>query len=452
MLRAQGGAAILVRGDTAPEDVGGMHASEGILTQRGGMTSHAAVVARGLGRPCVSGAGEVQIDFDNQLARIGKTELKTGDIITVDGTSGNVMRGEVPTLEPELTGAFATLMGWADDIRTMGIRTNAETPPEAARARKLGAEGIGLCRTEHMFFDPERILLVRQMILAQDAEKRREALEGLMPNQKSDFAALFEIMKGLPVTIRLLDPPLHEFLPAAGDDIDALAEALEETPAALRARIVNLSESNPILSHRGSRLAITAPEIYDMQLRAIFSALSEADATQNVEVMFPLISDARELAVLIERVAPIAEAMGIAPDRYSMGAMIEVPRAALLADRLAEKIDFFSFGTNDLTQTALGISRDDAANFMHVYQEAEIYETDPFVSIDVDGVGQLVHMGADKGRSVRADIKLGICGEHGGDPKSVAFCETVGLDYVSCSPFRVPIARLAAAQATLTED
>ena len=446
---ANGEKVILVRMETSPEDIHGMYAAAAILTSRGGMTSHAAVVARGLGRPCVSGAGEVQIDFDNQVARIGKTELKTGDVITVDGTSGNVMRGEVPTLEPELTGAFATLMGWADDIRSMGIRTNAETPPEAARARKLGAEGIGLCRTEHMFFDPERILLVRQMILAQDAEKRREALEGLMPNQKSDFAALFEIMKGLPVTIRLLDPPLHEFLPAAGDDIDALAEALEETPAALRARIVNLSESNPMLGHRGSRLAITAPEIYDMQLRAIFSALSEADASQNVEVMFPLISDARELAVLIERVAPIAEAMGIAPDRYSMGAMIEVPRAALLADRLAEKIDFFSFGTNDLTQTTFGLSRDDSGTFLPAYMARGLLDSDPFARLDEEGVGALMALASEKGRSVKADLKLGLCGEHGGQPASILYCQSLGLDYVSCSPFRVPIARLAAAQAAI---
>ena len=449
---ANGEKVILVRMETSPEDIHGMYAAAAILTSRGGMTSHAAVVARGLGRPCVSGAGEVQIDFDNQLARIGKTELKTGDIITVDGTSGNVMRGEVPTLEPELTGAFATLMGWADDIRTMGIRTNAETPPEAARARKLGAEGIGLCRTEHMFFDPQRILLVRQMILAQDAEKRRQALEGLMPNQKSDFAALFEIMQGLPVTIRLLDPPLHEFLPALGDDIDALAEALEETPAALRARIVNLSESNPMLGHRGSRLAITAPEIYDMQLQAIFSALSEADGAQNVEIMFPLISDARELSVLIERVTPIAEAMGIAPSRYSLGAMIEVPRAALLADRLAEKIDFFSFGTNDLTQTTFGLSRDDSGTFLPAYMARGLLDSDPFARLDEEGVGALMALATEKGRGVKADLKLGLCGEHGGQSASILFCQSLGLDYVSCSPFRVPIARLAAAQAAIASS
>ena len=449
---ANGEKVILVRMETSPEDIHGMYAAAAILTSRGGMTSHAAVVARGLGRPCVSGAGEVQIDFDNQLARIGKTELKTGDIITVDGTSGNVMRGEVPTLEPELTGAFATLMGWADDIRTMGIRTNAETPPEAARARKLGAEGIGLCRTEHMFFDPQRILLVRQMILAQDAQKRRQALEGLMPNQKSDFAALFEIMQGLPVTIRLLDPPLHEFLPALGDDIDALAEALEETPAALRARIVNLSESNPMLGHRGSRLAITAPEIYDMQLQAIFSALSEADGAQNVEIMFPLISDARELSVLIERVTPIAEAMGIAPSRYSLGAMIEVPRAALLADRLAEKIDFFSFGTNDLTQTTFGLSRDDSGTFLPAYMARGLLDSDPFARLDEEGVGALMALATEKGRGVKADLKLGLCGEHGGQSASILFCQSLGLDYVSCSPFRVPIARLAAAQAAIASS
>ena len=446
---ANGEKVILVRMETSPEDIHGMYAAAAILTSRGGMTSHAAVVARGLGRPCVSGAGEVQIDFDNQVARIGKTELKTGDIITVDGTSGNVMRGEVPTLEPELTGAFATLMSWADDIRTMGIRTNAETPAEAARARKLGAEGIGLCRTEHMFFDPQRILLVRQMILAQNAEKRRDALDGLMPNQKADFSALFEIMQGLPVTIRLLDPPLHEFLPAAGDDIDALAEALEESPVALRARIVNLSESNPMLGHRGSRLAITAPEIYDMQLQAIFSALGEAEDTQKVEIMFPLISDARELQVLIDRVAPIAEAMGIGSDRYSLGAMIEVPRAALLADRLADKIDFFSFGTNDLTQTTFGLSRDDSGTFLPSYMSRGLLDSDPFARLDEDGVGALMALAGEKGRRVKPELKLGLCGEHGGQPASILFCHSLGLDYVSCSPFRVPIARLAAAQAAI---
>ena len=448
---ANGERVILVRMETSPEDIHGMYAAAAILTSRGGMTSHAAVVARGLGRPCVSGAGELQIDFESQVARIGKTALKTGDVITVDGTSGNVMRGEVPTLEPELTGAFATLMGWADEIRTMGIRTNAETPPEAARARKLGAEGIGLCRTEHMFFDPQRILLVRQMILAQDSETRRQALDGLMPNQQADFAALFEIMSGLPVTIRLLDPPLHEFLPAAGDDISPLAKALDESPQALRARIVNLSESNPMLGHRGSRLAVTAPEIYDMQLRAIFAALGEADAAQRVEIMFPLITGARELQAMIDRVEPIAQAAGIDRARYRLGAMIEVPRAALLADRLAEKIDFFSFGTNDLTQTTFGLSRDDSGTFLPAYLSAGLLDSDPFARLDEDGVGALMQLAADKGRSVRPDLKLGLCGEHGGHPASIAFCQSMGLDYVSCSPFRVPIARLAAAQAALAQ-
>ena len=446
---ANGESVILMRMETSPEDIHGMYAAAGILTSRGGMTSHAAVVARGLGRPCVSGAGDIQIDFDAQLARIGKIELKPGDIITVDGTSGNVMRGEVPTLEPELTGAFATLMGWADEFRTMGIRTNAETPPEAARARKLGAEGIGLCRTEHMFFDPQRILMVRQMILAQDGDKRREALDALMPNQKSDFAALFDIMSGLPVTIRLLDPPLHEFLPAAGDDIDALAAALDETPTALRARIVNLTESNPMLGHRGSRLAVTAPEIYDMQLRAIFSALSEADAAQTVEIMFPLITGARELQAMVDRVAPIAQETGIDDSRYRLGAMIEVPRAALIADRLAEKIDFFSFGTNDLTQTTFGLSRDDAGTFLPAYLSGGLLDSDPFARLDEDGVGALMALAGEKGRAVKADLKLGLCGEHGGHPASIAFCQSLGLDYVSCSPFRLPIARLAAAQAAL---
>ena len=448
---ANGEKVILLRMETSPEDIHGMYAAAAILTSRGGMTSHAAVVARGLGRPCVSGAGDVQIDYENQIARIGKAELKAGDIITVDGTSGNVMRGEVPTLEPELTGAFATLMGWADSFRTMGIRTNAETPPEAARARKLGAEGIGLCRTEHMFFDPQRILMVRQMILAQNADKRREALAELMPNQQVDFSTLFEIMQGLPVTIRLLDPPLHEFLPAAGDNIDALAEALDEAPTALRARITALSESNPMLGHRGSRLAVTAPEIYDMQLNAIFSALSTADKKQTVEIMFPLITGERELQAMVERVAPLAEAAGISHDRYRLGAMIEVPRAALLADRLAEKIDFFSFGTNDLTQTTFGMSRDDAGTFLPAYLSGTLLDSDPFARLDEDGVGALMALAAEKGRSVKKDLKLGLCGEHGGHPASIAFCQSLGLSYVSCSPFRVPIARLAAAQAALAE-
>ena len=448
---ANGEKVILLRMETSPEDIHGMYAAAAILTSRGGMTSHAAVVARGLGRPCVSGAGDVQIDYENQMARIGKAELKAGDIITVDGTSGNVMRGEVPTLEPELTGAFATLMGWADGFRTMGIRTNAETPPEAARARKLGAEGIGLCRTEHMFFDPQRILMVRQMILAQNADTRREALAELMPNQQADFSTLFEIMQGLPVTIRLLDPPLHEFLPAAGDNIDALAEALDEAPTALRARITALSESNPMLGHRGSRLAVTAPEIYDMQLNAIFAALSAADKKQTVEIMFPLITGERELQAMVDRVAPLAEAAGIAPDRYRLGAMIEVPRAALLADRLAEKIDFFSFGTNDLTQTTFGMSRDDAGTFLPAYLSGALLDSDPFARLDEDGVGALMALAAEKGRAVKKDLKLGLCGEHGGHPASIAFCQSLGLSYVSCSPFRVPIARLAAAQAALAE-
>ena len=447
---ANGEKVILVRMETSPEDIHGMYAAAAILTSRGGMTSHAAVVARGLGRPCVSGAGDVQIDFDKQLAHIGTTELKTGDIITVDGTSGQVMVGEVPTLEPELTGAFATLMGWADDIRTMGIRTNAETPPEVARARKLGAEGIGLCRTEHMFFDPQRIFLVRKMILAQDDKVRREALDALMPNQKSDFVALFDIMKGLPVTLRLLDPPLHEFLPAAHDDVDALAEALGETPEALRARIVNLTESNPMLGHRGSRLAVTAPEIYDMQLRAIFAALGEAsDAAQSVEIMFPLITGERELQAMIDRVAPLAEEAGIDASRYRLGVMIEVPRAAIVADRLAEKVDFFSFGTNDLTQTTFGLSRDDSGTFLPSYLSAGLMDSDPFARLDEEGVGALMALACEKGRGVKPALKLGLCGEHGGQPDSIAFCQSLGLDYVSCSPFRVPIARLAAAQAAL---
>ena len=450
-LAAQGKDVVLVRMETSPEDIQGMYAARAILTSRGGMTSHAAVVARGLGRPCVSGAGQLHIDYDRQTAQVEKQELKEGDVITVDGTSGRIMLGAVPTLEAELTGDFGSLMAWADARRTMGIRTNAETARDAARALRFGAEGIGLCRTEHMFFDPERIALVREMILAANAAAREKALAQLMPMQRDDFASLFDTMGARPVTIRLLDPPLHEFLPHADDNISALADALGQTQEQLRGRIGELVESNPMLGHRGSRLGITAPEIYTMQLRAIFAAMKANKGKTPVEIMFPLIVDAAELRILKALVPPLAAEYGIADAAYQLGTMIEVPRAAVVADALAEEAVFFSFGTNDLTQTALGVSRDDAARFLPAYVSQGIMEKDPFASFDVAGVGPIVQMAADKGRAVRPDLKLGICGEHGGDPASIVAFYQMGFDYVSCSPFRVPIARLAAAQAAIKD-
>ena len=443
---------ILLRMETSPEDIHGMYAAQAILTSRGGMTSHAAVVARGLGRPCVSGAGQVLIDNEQQVARIGDEELREGDVITVDGTSGRVMRGEVPTMEPELSGDFGTLMGWADERRHLAVRANAETEKDAARARRFGAQGIGLCRTEHMFFEPSRIALVRQMILAKDTNARQSALDALQPEQEKDFIALFNAMQGLPVTIRLLDPPLHEFLPRPEDDISALAEALGETTSQLRAAILAMTESNPMLGHRGSRLAVTAPEIYTMQLRAIFAAMAASAPEAPVEIMFPLIASGGELAQMIAPVAELAAAYGVSEDAYAIGTMIEVPRAALIADKLAAQVAFFSFGTNDLTQTTFGLSRDDAGSFLPRYISRQILSADPFAKLDEDGVGALMAMAAEKGRAVNAHLKLGVCGEHGGDPSSIAFCHKLGFDYVSCSPFRVPIARLAAAQAALRMD
>ena len=448
-LAAQGKDVVLVRMETSPEDIHGMYAARAILTSRGGMTSHAAVVARGLGRPCVSGAGQLHIDNDRRTAQVDKQEFKEGDIVTVDGTSGRIMLGAVPTLEAELTGDFGALMAWADARRTMGIRTNAETVRDATRALRFGAEGIGLCRTEHMFFDPARIALVREMILAVDAAAREKALAQLMPMQRDDFAGLFKTMGTRPVTIRLLDPPLHEFLPHADDDIGGLAEALGQSQEQLRARIGELVESNPMLGHRGSRLGITAPEIYAMQLRAIFAAMKANKGKTPVEIMFPLIVDAAELRILKALVPPLAAEYGIDEATYQLGTMIEVPRAAVVADELAKEAVFFSFGTNDLTQTALGVSRDDAARFLPAYVSQGIMEKDPFASFDVAGVGPIVQMAVDKGRAVRPELKLGICGEHGGDPASIAAFYEMGFDYISCSPFRVPIARLAAAQAAI---
>ncbi|WP_374527409.1 pyruvate, phosphate dikinase [Novosphingobium sp.] len=452
----RGEAVILVRVETSPEDIHGMHAAKGILTARGGMTSHAAVVARGMGRPCVSGASGLSIDMAARTLRIGNRELKEGDVITLDGTTGDVMAGLVKTIEPELVGDFGTLMEWADKHRRMKVRTNAETPADCRVARQFGAEGIGLCRTEHMFFDDKRIAAVRQMILAEDEAGRRAALAKLLPEQRADFQAIFEVMAGLPVTIRLLDPPLHEFLPHADAEFEELSETIGIGVETLKRRAAELYEFNPMLGHRGCRLGITFPEIYEMQARAIFEAACDVAAQGGEapvpEVMIPLVATAKELEILKAVVDQAAAEVFAEKGRtlhYQVGTMIELPRAALMADKIAEVGEFFSFGTNDLTQTTLGLSRDDAAKFLGVYVEKGVFARDPFVSLDVEGVGQLVELAAERGRKTRPDIKLGICGEHGGDPASIAFCEQVGLDYVSASPFRVPIARLAAAQAAL---
>ena len=455
-LAERGEAVILVRVETSPEDIHGMHAAKGILTARGGMTSHAAVVARGMGRPCVSGAPGVSIDMATRTLRIGNRELKEGDQITLDGSTGEVMAGHVPTIEPELVGDFGVLMGWADQHRRMKVRTNAETPDDCRTARQFGAEGVGLCRTEHMFFDSSRIAAVRQMILAEDEAGRRAALAKLLPEQRADFHAIFEVMAGLPVTIRLLDPPLHEFLPHADAEFAELSDVIGIGVDTLKRRAEELHEFNPMLGHRGCRLGITFPEIYEMQARAIFEAACDVAAAHGAEVfpevMIPLVATKKELAILRALVDRTAAAVFAEKGRtiaYYVGTMIELPRAALMAGEIAEEGEFFSFGTNDLTQTTLGVSRDDAGKFLVAYVEQGIFARDPFVSLDVDGVGQLVQLAAERGRATRANIKLGICGEHGGDPASIAFCEEVGLDYVSASPYRVPISRLAAAQAAL---
>jgi len=455
-MKAQGKKVILVRVETSPEDIHGMHAAQGILTTRGGMTSHAAVVARGMGKPCVSGAGSIRVDYAKRELSSGEHTLKAGDIITIDGTTGQVLLGRVPMLEPELSGEFSTLMQWADKVRRLGVRANADTPADARAARNFGAEGIGLCRTEHMFFEADRILAVREMILADDEKGRRAALAKLLPMQREDFAALFEIMQGLPVTIRLLDPPLHEFLPHTEEEIAEVAQAMGTSPDKLRRRKQELSEFNPMLGFRGCRLAIAYPEIAEMQARAIFeAAVAAAKKTGSAvvpEVMVPLIASKAEFDLVKARIDAMAEAVTTESRfkiNYQVGTMIELPRAALQAGEIAETAEFFSFGTNDLTQTTFGISRDDAALFLNTYVEKGVFAGDPFVSIDQSGVGELVKIGTERGRAVRPKLKIGICGEHGGDPASVSFCDEVGLDYVSCSPFRVPIARLAAAQAAL---
>jgi pyruvate,orthophosphate dikinase len=444
---------ILCRTETSPEDIHGMHAAEGILTARGGMTSHAAVVARGMGKPCVSGAGDVVIDYKSRQLTVQGRQLKEGDQITIDGSSGEVLLGAIRMIQPKLTGDFSTLMGWADAVRRLKVRANAETAQDAETARKFGAEGIGLCRTEHMFFEPERILHVRRMILAETAEERRAALAQIEPAQKQDFISIFKIMKGLPVTIRLLDPPLHEFLPQGEDEIAALAKALSIAPEKVRLRIARLHEANPMLGLRGSRLGIVYPEIYEMQARAIFEAAQavkkETGETVTPEIMVPLIATKAEMDILKAQIDKVAAGSNF--KGYLTGTMIELPRAALAAGSIAETAEFFSFGTNDLTQTTFGISRDDAGSFLPAYQAQGILGADPFASIDTEGVGELVKTAVDRGRKTRKELKLGICGEHGGDPASIRFFEGAGLDYVSCSPFRVPIARLAAAQAALKD-
>ena len=448
--------AILVRVETSPEDIHGMHAAKGILTSRGGMTSHAAVVARGMGRPCVSGSGDINIDYETKQFKAGDKIVKEGDVITIDGGSGKVMLGTVPTVKPEISGYFSTIMKWADQFRKLKVRTNAETAKDTKIAREFGAEGIGLCRTEHMFFDEERILSVRQMILSRSIDDRNNALDKLLPHQKNDFKEIFKTMYGLPVTVRLLDPPLHEFLPKSDKDIEEVARSLNLGVKEIKDRISELHEQNPMLGHRGCRLGISFPEIYEMQCKAIFEALVECKKEKSksaiAEIMIPLVSTDLELKILrdlVNRVAKNIQAHHKVKIDYIVGTMIELPRAALQAKAISKYADFFSFGTNDLTQTTLGISRDDSGKFLNDYVDHKIFEKDPFVSIDEDGVGELVEIASIRGRKQNKKLKLGICGEHGGDPKSIEFCSKVGLNYVSCSPFRVPIARLAAAQAEL---
>ena len=451
---------ILVRIETSPEDIHGMHAAQGILTARGGMTSHAAVVARGMGKCCVAGCGDIKVDYRTQQFVTAKgVTIKKGDVITLDGSTGEVIKGAVPTVQPELTGDFGLLMNWVDKYRRLKVRTNADTPHDSAVARKFGAEGIGLCRTEHMFFEGERIMAVREMILAEDIEGRKRALSKILPMQKGDFLGIFREMKGLPVTIRLLDPPLHEFLPHTEKDLEELAQVMKVPAATLKHKVDFLHEFNPMLGHRGCRLGITFPEIYDMQVQAIMEAACELVKNEGYdiipEIMIPLIAEVKELKILRANAVRVADEIiaryGVKVE-YLIGTMIELPRAALTADEIAQEAEFFSFGTNDLTQTTYGLSRDDAGKFLPYYVEREIFPNDPFVALDQNGVGQLVKMGCEKGRKTRPDIKLGICGEHGGEASSVIFCHSIGLDYVSCSPFRVPIARLAAAHAVLKEQ
>lgn len=458
--RAENGEKVLlVRIETSPEDIKGMHVSQGILTARGGMTSHAAVVARGMGTPCVSGASGLEIDYNSKSFTASGKKINEGDIVTINGNNGEVMLGKVPTLKPDLSGDFKKIMDWADEFRTLKIRTNAETPADCQVARDFGAQGIGLCRTEHMFFNEDRIISVREMILADDVEGRKKALTKLLPMQRNDFAEIFKIMQGLPVTIRLLDPPLHEFLPTKDQEIKAVADVLDVEVDHVRNRIAQLHEQNPMLGHRGCRLGISYPEIYEMQVRAIFEAAAQIkqDLGQDValEIMIPLVSSPKELAILKQLIIDIEAQVKSKTSQdlqYMVGTMIELPRAALIANQIAQEAEFFSFGTNDLTQTSFGLSRDDSASFLPDYKKAGIFKADPFAELDQDGVGELIKIAVNKGREVKKDIKLGICGEHGGDPSSIEFCQKAGLNYVSCSPYRVPIARLAAARAALSNS
>ena len=458
-LKSQSQKVILVRQETSPEDIHGMNAAEGILTCRGGMTSHAAVVARGMGKPCVSGVGTIQIDYENKEFKINDLVIRENDIITIDGSTGEVIKGEVPTIKPDISGDFSTIMSWADNYRNLKVRTNAETPIDTKVAREFGAEGIGLCRTEHMFFDEERILNVRQMILSKTKDDRNKALEKILPFQKKDFVEIFKIMSGLPVTVRLLDPPLHEFLPKSKKEISLVANALKITEKEIENRIQDLHEENPMLGHRGCRLAISFPEIYEMQCEAIFEALIECEKLKVKsiipEIMIPLVSTSKELEILKKLVDNKALEINKRYNKkikYLVGTMIELPRAALNAQDISKYADFFSFGTNDLTQTTLGISRDDSGKFLDDYVENNIFKIDPFVSIDVSGVGKLIQYACNEAKTQKSKIKLGICGEHGGDPDSIRFCQNIGLNYVSCSPYRVPIARLAAAQSRIIQN
>ncbi|HOJ14652.1 MAG TPA: PEP-utilizing enzyme, partial [Deltaproteobacteria bacterium] len=453
----KGNKVILVRVETSPEDIHGMNVAQGVLTARGGMTSHAAVVARGMGKCCVSGVTEMNIDYAKQKFTLGGVTVKKGDFISLDGTRGEVILGECKTVLPSLSGAFGTIMEWADEFRRLGVRTNADTPKDAKVAREFGAEGIGLCRTEHMFFEADRILAVREMILANDEKGRRKALDKIKPMQKGDFKEIFRVMNGLPVTIRLLDPPLHEFLPNTEAELKEVAKALKTTVDEVRAKRDALHEANPMLGHRGCRLGITFPEIYEMQVRAIIEAACEVKKEKvevQPEIMIPLVGHVNELASLkkmtVEVADEIIKSSGVKL-KYMVGTMIELPRAAVTADKIAEEAEFFSFGTNDLTQTVFGLSRDDAGKFLPEYVEKKILPKDPFMALDTEGVGELVRIGIEKGRKTRKKLKVGICGEHGGEPSSIEFCHKVAMDYVSCSPYRVPIARLAAAHAALRD-
>ena len=457
-LAGEGEKVILVRTETSPEDIGGMHVAEGILTARGGMTSHAAVVARGMGKCCVAGCGDLTVSEDTKVFLAGERRYEEGDFITLNGSTGEVIDGVVDLIEPELSSHFGTLMEWADEFRTLGVRTNADTPGDSKIARGFGAEGIGLCRTEHMFFEGERIDAMREMILAEDEDGRKRALAKLLPYQREDFIGIFEAMDGYPVTIRTLDPPLHEFLPHTDEEINALAEKIGISAEVLHERTEALKEFNPMLGHRGCRLGIAYPEITEMQARAIFEAAIEATKRGIKvipEIMIPLVGHVNELAlqrkIVVETAEKVFEETG-SQIEYLVGTMIELPRAALTADEIAREAEFFSFGTNDLTQTTFGMSRDDAGNFLGMYVDEHILEHDPFQVLDQSGVGQLIQIGTEKGRRTRPELKVGICGEHGGEPSSVEFCHTVGLNYVSCSPFRVPIARLAAAQAAIKDE